>query len=403
MSIVATAKKKQVVTREMVWTDPSVIHTLYKNTDNHVEYGVYNSKKISDDYVRENLKEILNSCGGTYSNTGYSTTPFSEKGGVPAVGACFANLMRSCIKEQKEHDRIFYYMVGKTSTNDLILKPMLSEEECSRWIRLCKLHNMLPDYVDEGSVKFIENEEEYKGKEVFISKKSAKTNYSAYTYLHGLLFVDISKISPSLTYMYLSNYRMMREHPGFVRTVIYLVDELSMDFFAAYLFGSALAMSAPGHHVISTTKHFFRISSILRRDGSKFYVDAKKYINFINGVVVGEDRLKVNLLRIRQLRAYCENPEKHDARIILRKPNSYFSCLSTIDKIKVVKTRFSAPTLVSLPQLLTKKAVKLIYAPNEEMGKLWSDFAELESKVKYEVPEMPKEFKSLKKKGVIIK
>jgi len=99
--------------------------------------------------------------------------------------------------------------------------PELTDKEKEDWMSLSLEYKMLPPYVAIRSL------------------------------LDSVLILDISKITPQMLYIYLSTFRHVVEYTGFVRSVLYLVRECKMHYYAAYILAGRLTVSAVGHHTVN--------------------------------------------------------------------------------------------------------------------------------------------------------
>jgi hypothetical protein len=97
----------------------------------------------------------------------------------------------------------------------------LSEEESRRWFELIRKHKMIPKYLK-------------------VTIKNKKTS----------MIIRIKGLPLSLLYAHISTVRFTREEPGFVRTMLHLVDKFKMDFYAAYVLSSKIRIGNSWHNII---------------------------------------------------------------------------------------------------------------------------------------------------------
>lgn len=139
--------------------------------------------------------------------------------------ACYASLLD---RFRKTPDKNFV----STSIDIVTHRPKhrLTVDECIAWVDLCQVYGLLPWYIIPKNCFHVdeENPEAIEGRLVLISKD----------YPQGLMYV------------YLDNFRHMREDPGFVKSMLYLCNEVGMDFYAAYILASHLNITGTGHHCI---------------------------------------------------------------------------------------------------------------------------------------------------------
>jgi hypothetical protein len=151
--------------------------------------------------------------------------------------ACYSGFFREYHKNNSPVD-------CKWMTSVYMAKPFtddsgeeFSEKHVVRWIELCTKYKLLPPvslfkysmgrlYVEGNKPKGID-----------------EGNYIKLTYT---LFVD-GVFQPTL-YMWLDNFRHLREDQGLVMATLYMHDELGIDFYVAYIIASYFNISNVGHH-----------------------------------------------------------------------------------------------------------------------------------------------------------
>ena len=207
------AKKLPDIVREKVWVDPKIARPDYRHGQNYLEYKLYKSKDGPEKAITR--RYICLSQFGGYI--------------------------------KPEHDRflltiqIYKESQDKYSRNktwDKVIGGPLTVEQCSRWITLCKEHKLLPPDVPSDTIKPMEEHETdtIEGHEKVVAK--------------GCMELDISDMTASQFYLYISSFRQMREEPGFIRIMLHLVDECKMNFYAAYVFAGNFATGLISHHPI---------------------------------------------------------------------------------------------------------------------------------------------------------
>jgi hypothetical protein len=220
-----------------------------KHTENHdVDYYLY----------REEGKRV--------------TMPEGTKG-YHVNGYCFSAFLRTVRQLRnggEDPNRILYVMPDDKGNIRLTLK------EKKEYIKMLRRHKLLPGYVRYGWV----------GKDV------------------SKLVLNIENMSPSLAYGYLSNFRYIREDPGFVRALVYLVNTKEMNFYAAYVLASKVCLSWKGHTVLDLIREYMQSP-----DPNKVGIPVQKIV---------------------ALYRYFHRPEKYDKRVV-GKASGNFNCQSTIN------------------------------------------------------------------------
>jgi len=186
-------------------------------------------------------------------------------------------------------NRIFYIMNFKSAG-----KPELSKTERYAWLRLCKKHKLLPNYV------------------------------AASTVITGKVVFDTSIVSPSLLYTYLTMMRAIVEYPAFVKAVVYLVDKVEMNFYAAFVYASMFYISNFGHHIINP---------------SQYHGGGCHQEKFMKETSMIEFHLMAGLRR------YSQDPEQYDKRCASDLSKTGWMCNGTIIKICNVRYNIKASDL----------------------------------------------------------
>ena len=270
----------------MMEIDRKIVNYKYKHTENHrVEYCLY-----EDD-------------------TDLSIIPkdFPEK---VRTDICFSFLHHE-IANNKPANRI--YIVLK---DDKKASVKLTRHEKKAWIKMAKRYNLLPPYVNVTSIRT--------RKVVF----------------------DIEHLSPSQLYMYISSFRYLREDPGFVRAMVYLVEKKGMNFYIAFVLASRVCLNQVGHNIIDV---------------------ARPYANRANF-----DELKLHIKWMIALRRYSDNPKKYDERKMHYNGDDrwrYFNCQDSIRKACKVEAT------CEIPDLYNDNLIKAIESDNDKVAKKYLEGA----------------------------
>ncbi len=177
-----------------------------------------------------------------------------EPPGLHCTGVCFSRFKEKFDEASQKPNRIYYPM----PTDPKNLKLTLKEKQ--EYVKMCRKNHLLPKYFKYDWM----GEEESK------------------------IVLDISDIPPSLVYAYLCNFRYVREDPGFVRALVYLVNTKEMNFYVAYVLTSKVCLFHGGHVVLEPIRGYLESSSdpndvnisVARMAGLyRFVRDAKKYDN----------------------------------------------------------------------------------------------------------------------------
>ncbi len=276
------------IKRQRVWIDTKIVSMEYRHGHNYAKYGLF-----QDDAAPDKIS-IAKAISGPNVRHNSST-------------ACFAGLLntiRARTKYNKIYSTVYLKEIVEDSTNIT-----LGSEECRRWIELTKQYQLLPDYIDENCVKIYKE-----------PKPVSDSMYDKHSAVgSGTIILDLSNLVPSLLYVYLSTFRNLREDPGFVRTALYLLDKLNMNFFAAYVFAGYIAMDTQGHHILGAVRnHYYPEPG-----------EPPKH---------GRDKIsavQADIMWMISLQRYIKNPSKYDTNDLYKaKSSSYsdtrFSCSDTI-------------------------------------------------------------------------
>ena len=230
--------------------------------------------------------------------------------GVKSMLMPYLNLDPYC--KSVKHDvpvpnKMYYKMNFKNAG-----KPILKKSERYAWLKMCKKHNLLPNYIVPSTV--------VTGKVVF----------------------DMVGISPSLLYAYLTMMRAIVEYPAFVRSTVYLVNKVGMDFYAAFVYTTKYYITNYGHHIIAPNYN--------HGSSNRSEADLTNMKNIDLDLMVG-------------LYRFFKNPEKFDDRHVSEICKGSWQCDSTIKDICKVKYCINAadlfkPSLKKIIETDTDKEVR---------------------------------------------
>ena len=159
---------------------------------------------------------------------------------------CFAALINNIKVYDNSHsnnaNRVMYFIQRTHYT--------LPIKERLMWIKRCVRNKMLPEYILEQD-------------------------------LRGDRFVlDITRISPSLLYVYLSALRNIQEDLKFVKTALVLTGKYRMNFAAAFAVASRFAMGNSWHNIIGLGKKYGDTGNIAKLEVPLHLIIAlKRYLN----------------------------------------------------------------------------------------------------------------------------
>lgn len=291
------SKEKRPLLRNRVCIDTKIVHANYKHIRNQVEWGLFTSTKPPAEALRE-YKESGKATGGS--------------------DVCFGGLLGE-IRSSKANRMYFRMEVDKEDVKKGAI--LLSDKERRQWIVLAKKHKLLPPYIKEDAIKDLSKEKSNK----------IKGNPAAL----GEFVIDLDNLSPTVLYIYLSTLRNIREMPGFVRVVSYLVLEKKMNFYAAYLIASKIVITVAGHHIIREQRPYGKIKSTIGPNGLR--------INEYLTQEIVDDQFVVGIsTAIGMFRVVNNDPLKYDKRNLhdpVGSKVSYygFNCADNISKISNAK------------------------------------------------------------------
>ncbi len=221
----------------------------------------------------------------------------NEFKGTIKKNVCFRGLDH----ELKDKGLNRVYMAIEDCTKAL---PRITPKEKKQWIELAQKYKLLPEYV----------------KQSWVDK--------------GEYIIDLrdKNMSPSLLYAYLSIIRCNRDEPGFVRSVLIMVDH-GVNYYIAFALASKMYITNSGHHIINVCRRY----PYMATNTTKAIFDMDLEI----GVAIS-------------LRRYFDNPKKWDKRDVISKPgqstNQYLSRWGCHDNIRAttkINTKTKASNLYS--------------------------------------------------------
>jgi len=264
---------KKPIYRDKVWVDPNIVSNKYTHGDNSVEYAYYrdhDKSTVNKPYIPNNPRE--------------------EFGCTVHTDICFSGLSRT-IGDSRNHEdgaynRVYYKMrIDKKAK----VKNTLAEQK--RFIELSVANKLLPKYVTPDTMK---NDEE------------------------GTIVLMLEGLTVSQFYIYLTQYRYMREYPGFVKSMVHLVDDKGFNFFAAFILASIIVVDYTVHHFLT----------LQRKYGSNEDINTVKApFSYIAG-----------------LRRYVKRNHMHDDRILMKSSHA-FTVASNIESVCKINKTFTAQEL----------------------------------------------------------
>lgn len=208
-------KKKQVeekkdipIERMKVWVNPEIVSSSYthvSNASDGVRYCLYRDDR--ENYVPED--------------------PIGEFDAEWITGWCFGDLLSRLNRdsndkgEEERFNRLYYKMELVPACIEL------TEEEKIRYIELAVKHKLLPSYVDPVE-----------------------------TVKSSVMVIQLEGLVQAQLYMYLCIFRFLREDPGVVRSIVHLVTEHGMDFYAAYVVACGVALNYDLHNFTRVTRAY---------------------------------------------------------------------------------------------------------------------------------------------------
>jgi hypothetical protein len=235
-----------------------------------------------------------------YKTTKKATTMPKNTPGDHHKNICFSGLVGKIRNRKKKPNRLLYHM-----EDDKSIGPKLTLKEKREFVKISRKHGLLPSYV----------------KYEWIGKEKMK------------LVLDITDLSPSLLYAYLCNFRYIREDPGFVRAVVYLINDKKMDFHIAYALCHRICLTFSAHTVLDYISQYME-----ETDPNKIEIDVK-YMAAIY--------------------RYLKDPKKYDKRSVY--DGGSFDCQDSIERACKV------PGSVDATKFFTKKLAAAIRGSDQKL------------------------------------
>jgi hypothetical protein len=259
-------------------------------------------------YAKYNVDYFIYHDAGKARRPCRPLNPVKEFGAVKLSGSCFSGLLhRVSIPVTKEGEkvipnRVCYQLKWPEEGFSFVL---LSTEERTEWVKLCKKYKLLPSYVTIDTAK------------------------------DGILVLKLTAtLPPALLYCYLSAFRCLREQTGFVQSMLYLVKELNMNFYAAFVLASYVTVCPSGgiHHI---------------GEWCRSYMDKKSHVSEV--AIPARD--------IVALKRFISNPAGFDARTVYTADKSRWHCKT---HIKLAEKEYTSKKTFTAAELLCSKVEKLL-------------------------------------------
>lgn len=303
------SKKNANIIREKVYVDDKKVDINCIHLHNKAAYAVFKSDMDPSEPLEDNIKSSLK----------------------PIKSVCFAGLLNKLIDavSTPKHVRNRLYdkvdLMHPKAVRESQVNALLTPEECSEWILLAKKYNLLPPYINENAIT--------KNPEPEDKHRCHSEEYADFT---GEFIIDLEGLSPAVLYIYLSTLRNMREDPGFPRAVMYLVNDLGMNFYAAYVFASNLVLNSTGHHTISVQRPYGLVKTRYDEKRREYVPVSPCTINQI----VEDLSIPINFA-IGLQRVVNSDPLTYDKRELGEKRRSGFECNSTIERASKVRVQLT--------------------------------------------------------------
>ena len=333
---------KRSIIRDKVWVDTKIINTSCKHLINKVTQCVFKSDAdpsvVPEGFAKAHSEEMV-----TY--------------------VCFGGLS-SQIMDAKANRMYTKLEVAKPQKEDPASKVVLTAEERSSWLALTKKYKLLPSYINEDAIEDIPEKDQHETMDGDVATRSIAI-------ASGEFIIDLEGLSPAMLYIYLSTIRNIREDPGLPRAVIYLVNEIGMNFFAAYVFSSMIVINCTGHHILSAYRPYGLCKDTYQAELGTYISEAldlesiEKSVLTPIGKAIGLQRMVNN------------DPRKYDSRDLL-KIGGRFNCSDTIGKISKVSY------LASFQELFDEDIIAAIMSKDDkEAEERIKRFAEKKPYIKY--------------------
>ena len=299
-----TETKERPIYRDKIVVDPDIVSSKYTHGYNNVDYYCYyesgkstrNKPYIPKDPVKEfNSKSLC-------------------------AKACFADLISTI--HGTNYNRVLYHMkIDEGQPVKLLVKEM------RRFVELAVEYKLLPPYITPESI----------------------TNRK-----EGRIVIMLEGLTISQVYMYLTTFRYLREDTGFVKAILYLHDELDMNFYAAFVLGSHICMSDSLHHIIDKVRRY--------------------------GGENDPNNLRIPFHVIAGLSRFARYPKSNDDRILLRVNNKHpkFNTTEIIQQISKIDVYLKAQ------ELFDPKIERAINAKTDAVAmKYINKYLEMKKRIKF--------------------
>jgi len=195
------------------------------NNENHSDYNInYLLFKNTDpDNLDLSFKKISTSGIGKYL--------------VNENKSCFAGLKRmvSTFKKAKKEDpnTVVYFCNHKSNRKT---ENHLTDEEIGQWVSLCTWNKLMPEYIGSH----------------FVETKN--------------FVLRLDDLSLQKVYVYLLAARFIQEEPYFIKSILYMVNDLGFGLLTAFAIASVLCINNSGHHILPISRSYGP-ADVNKRDG----------------------------------------------------------------------------------------------------------------------------------------
>jgi len=333
------------IVREKVWIDTKIVNTSCKHLDNKVTQCVFKSdvdpSVVPEGFAKDNSSKMV-------------------------VYVCFSGLIRKII-DTKEVNRMYYKLeVAKPNKLNPASEFVLTPEERSGWLSLAKEYRLLPPYINEDAIEDIPEKDQKFEKNNMVSDSVPIAS--------GEFIIDLEGLSPSMLYIYLSTIRNIREDPGLPRAVLYLVNKIGMNFFAAYVFSSLATLNSTGHHILDVYRPYGLCKETYQQ-ASKTYTSEPLDLKSMEDALFTPIGQAIGLQRM-----VNNDPLKYDNRDMTKKSGSMggFNCSNTINRIS------KASHLATFQELFDEDIIAAIMSKDDkEANECLKRFTEKKPYIKY--------------------
>jgi hypothetical protein len=333
------------ITRQKVYIDTEILSTACQHLSNKATFAPFKGKGdpsiVPEDLAKKHPGEMTN-------------------------WVCFSGLTDRLARGEANrlYDKLEIMTAASAGRGG---KFLLDAKGRSDWLSLAKKHNLLPPYINENAIIDVP-----KNKQKSVRFEGESTTAAAM----GEFIINLEGLSPAVLYVYLSTLRNLREDPGLPRAVLYLVNELGMNFYAAYVFASQVVMNTTGHHIINEHRHYGMVKNVYDRETGQYICDPIDQETLVKTVLV-DLKTPIGIQRL-----VNSDPLKYDTRSCSKGFNSSknygFCCEKTISGIsKVTYT-------VNFQQLFDKDIVAAIMSKNDGEAREFIDkFEKRKTSIKY--------------------